>query len=95
MGRILDWHKKNIGVEDLPAVEDPGVVSLTGIFNYYKRFGYPTQVMGASFRRGYTDEKAFRWMMNENAMATEKLAEGIRNFTKDLIKLEKQIERLL
>jgi transaldolase len=50
VGRILDWHKKNIGVEDLPAVEDPGVVSLTGIFNYYKRFGYPTQVMGASFR---------------------------------------------
>lgn len=141
VGRILDWHKKNLGVTDIPAVEDPGVLSLTGIFNYYKKFGYPTQVMGASFRnigeicelagcdlltispmllseleategiltkkldagqahemdieKITVDEKTFRWMMNEDAMATEKLAEGIRNFTKDLIKLEKQIEKLL
>ena len=141
VGRILDWHKKNLGVADIPAVEDPGVISLTGIFNYYKKFGYPTQVMGASFRnigeicelagcdlltispmllreleategiltkkldadqarvmdieKITVDEKSFRWMMNDDAMATEKLAEGIRNFTKDLIKLEKQIEKLL
>lgn len=141
VGRILDWHKKNLGVADIPAVEDPGVISLTGIFNYYKKFGYPTQVMGASFRnideicelagcdlltisstllreleategiltkkldadqaremaieKITVDEKTFRWMMNEDAMATEKLAEGIRNFTRDLIKLEKQMEKLL
>ncbi|NLU29484.1 MAG: hypothetical protein GXX03_06440 [Bacteroidales bacterium] len=109
--------------------------------NYYKKFGYPTQVMGASFRnideicelagcdlltisptllreleategiltkkldadqaremaieKITVDEKTFRWMMNEDAMATEKLAEGIRNFTRDLIKLEKQMEKLL
>ncbi|HBK40192.1 MAG TPA: transaldolase [Porphyromonadaceae bacterium] len=141
VGRILDWSKKNLGMPDIPAVEDPGVISLTGIFNYYKKFGYPTQVMGASFRnigeicelagcdlltispmllreleategiltkkldadqarvmdieKITVDEKSFRWMMNDDAMATEKLAEGIRNFTKDLIKLEKQIEKLL
>ncbi|MDO5663674.1 MAG: transaldolase [Bacteroidia bacterium] len=141
VGRILDWYKKDRGVSDIPAVEDPGVTSVTNIFNYYKKFGYPTQVMGASFRnigeicelagsdlltispsllkeleategtltkkldtdrarkmdieKITVDEKTFRWMMNEDAMATEKLAEGIRNFTKDLIKLEKQIEKLL
>ena len=141
VGRILDWHKKDRGVSEIPAAEDPGVISVTHIFNYYKKFGYPTQVMGASFRNigeicelagcdlltispallkeleatGGTlrkkldagrarkmdieklavDEKSFRWMMNEDAMATEKLAEGIRNFTKDLIKLEKQVEKLL
>jgi len=137
VGRILDWHKKDRGVSEIPATEDPGVISVTGIFNYYKKFGYPTQVMGASFRnigeicelagcdlltispklleelertegtltrkldadaalgveieKITLDEKSFRWMMNEDAMATEKLAEGIRNFTKDLIKLENQI----
>lgn len=141
VGRILDWHKKDRGVADIPATEDPGVISVTNIFNYYKKFGYPTQVMGASFRnigeicelagsdlltispkllkeleqtegtlekkldaekaktmdieKIHIDEKTFRWMMNEDAMATEKLAEGIRNFTKDLIKLEKQIAELL
>lgn len=141
VGRILDWHKKDRGVSEIPAAEDPGVISVTNIFNYYKKFGYPTQVMGASFRnigeicelagsdlltispsllkqleatkgtitkkldadkaremdieKITVDEKTFRWMMNEDAMATEKLAEGIRNFTKDLIKLEKQIEKLL
>ncbi|ULB34183.1 MULTISPECIES: transaldolase [Proteiniphilum] len=137
VGRILDWHLKNRGVSVIPAQEDPGVLSVTGIFNYYKKFGYPTQVMGASFRnigeicelagcdlltispkllneleqtegiltkkldskaacemnmeKISLDEKTFRWMMNEDAMATEKLAEGIRNFTKDLLKLENQI----
>lgn len=141
VGRILDWHKKDRGVSEIPAVEDPGVISVTNIFNYYKKFGYPTQVMGASFRnigeicelagsdlltispallkeleqtegtlekkldaekakamdiqKINMDEKTFRWMMNEDAMATEKTAEGIRNFTKDLIKLEKQIVAML
>jgi len=141
VGRILDWYKKSRGVDDIPAQEDPGVLSVTGIYNYYKKFGYQTQVMGASFRntdeiiglagcdlltispkllsdlentegilerqlsadtalntyveRINMDEKTFRWMMNEDAMATEKLAEGIRNFTKDLIKLEKQIAAML
>lgn len=141
VGRILDWHKKDRGVSEIPAQEDPGVISVTNIFNYYKKHGYTTQVMGASFRNTgeicelagsdlltispsllkeleqtegilekkldaekakkmdigkiQIDEKTFRWMMNEDAMATEKLAEGIRNFTKDLVNLEKQIMQLL
>ena len=141
VGRILDWHKKDRGVSEIPAQEDPGVISVTNIFNYYKKHGYTTQVMGASFRNTgeicelagsdlltispsllkeleqtegilekkldaekakkmdigkiQIDEKTFRWMMNEDAMATEKLAEGIRKFTKDLVKLEKQIMQLL
>lgn len=141
VGRILDWHKKDRGVSEIPAQEDPGVISVTNIFNYYKKHGYTTQVMGASFRNTgeicelagsdlltispsllkeleqtegilekkldaekakkmdigkiQIDEKTFRWMMNEDTMATEKLAEGIRNFTKDLVKLEKQIMQLL
>ena len=120
VGRILDWHKKSTGKE-YTAAEDPGVVSVTSIFNYYKHFGYSTEVMGASFRNkgeitelagcdlltispgllgelaASTDpltlklnaetaksaqidridvsEKSFRWMMNEDAMATEKTAE--------------------
>ena len=141
VGRILDWYKKSRGVDAIPADEDPGVLSVKNIYNYYKKFGYETQVMGASFRNTgeiielagcdlltispallhelettegnlqcklnaeaaaqsavekiSVDEKTFRWMMNEDAMATEKLAEGIRNFTKDLIKLENQIAGLL
>ncbi len=141
VGRILDWYKKARGVTEIPAPEDPGVLSVTSIFNYYKKFGYQTQVMGASFRnigeicelagcdlltispallkeleqtegtlekkldaekakamdiqQIHLDEKTFRWMLNEDAMATEKLAEGIRNFTKDLVKLEKQISERL
>jgi len=141
VGRILDWHKKDRGISDIPAIEDPGVKSVKEIFDYYKKFGYNTTVMGASFRNigeiteligcdaltisptllkelesSHTivekkldaeksklleiqkinvDEKTFRWMMNEDAMATEKLAEGIRKFTEDLIKLEKHIEKLL
>lgn len=133
VGRILDWHKKSSGKDYVPA-EDPGVVSVTEIYRYYKKFGYRTEVMGASFRnvgeilelagcdlltispalleemhktpgtvtrklspemaagadirRVTLDEKAFRWMHNENAMATEKLAEGIRLFTADTLKLE-------
>lgn len=141
VGRILDWYKKDRGVTDIPPEEDPGVKSVTAIYNYFKKFGYATQVMGASFRnmgeiiqlagcdlltispallkeleqtegvleRKLDPEKAktadiqplkineisFRWMMNEDAMATEKLAEGIRNFTKDLLKLENKLAALL
>jgi transaldolase len=134
VGRIYDWHRKERGGAEIPADEDPGVASVTGIYNYYKKFGYPTQVMGASFRRVeqivllagcdlltispellaqmeategelprrlsveaargsdatrlHLDEKTFRWMLNEDAMATEKLAEGIRKFNADARKLE-------
>ncbi|WP_062266859.1 transaldolase [Endozoicomonas arenosclerae] len=139
VGRILDWYKKAEG-RDFEAAEDPGVVSVTRIYNYYKQHGYNTVVMGASFRNtgeiielagcdcltigpGLLDdlekteatvvqklsetvavssdekvvlnEQAFRWAMNEDAMATEKLAEGIRNFAKDQVKLEKLIESRL
>ena len=134
VGRILDWHKKDRGVNHIPASEDPGVLSVSDIFNYYKKFGYSTEIMGASFRSKEeiielagcdlltispallaelensnqemalkldankaknmaiekidTDEASFRWQMNEDAMATEKLAEGIRKFSIDLVKLE-------
>ena len=50
VGRILDWHKKSTGKESYPAAEDPGVLSVTRIFEYYKKFGHKTEVMGASFR---------------------------------------------
>ncbi len=138
VGRILDWYKKHEGRESYPAAEDPGVLSVTEIYNYYKKMGYKTQIMGASFRNAdeiselagcdlltiapklleelqkdvrplsrkldqehakslklnkiHLDEKGFRWMLNENPMATEKLSEGIRNFAKDIVKLEKQIK---
>lgn len=141
VGRILDWHKKERGVESIPGADDPGVQSVTDIYHYYKKFGYNTIVMGASFRnideiielagcdaltispsllkmlentegvlarklspemsmhmkinRIEMNEKEFRWMMNEDAMATEKLAEGIRKFTEDLIKLEQHISEML
>jgi len=134
VGRIYDWYKKERGGAELPADQDPGVVSVTRIYNYYKKFGYKTQVMGASFRnvnqivrlagsdlltispdlldqleqtestldrkldpakaqasreeRIHLDEKTFRWMHNEDAMATEKLAEGIRKFNSDSRHLE-------
>jgi transaldolase len=140
VGRILDWYKKSTGKE-YAAAEDPGVQSVRTIYAYYKKFGYKTEVMGASFRnvgeilelagcdlltisppllaelkastasmerklspelarenkleRVTLDEKAFRWLLNEDAMATEKTAEGIRNFHADAMKLEKFIfERL-
>lgn len=141
VGRILDWYKKSEGKDSYPPAEDPGVVSVTQIYNYYKKMGIKTQIMGASFRNTEEitelagcdlltiapklleqlqtaegdvpkkldaeaakkmeiekislDEKKFRWMLNDNAMATDKLAEGIRNFSKDLIKLEKIIEQRL
>ena len=140
VGRILDWHKKDRGVEEIAPEEDPGVLSVKKIYNYYKKFDYKTEIMGASFRnigeitelagcdlltispallnelsttegtlkpqltpelakesdleKITVDEKTFRWMLNEDAMATEKLAEGIRNFTADIIRLEKQVKSM-
>ena len=134
VGRIYDWHKKENGGAELPPDQDPGVASVTRIYNYYKKFGYQTQVMGASFRnvnqivrlagadlltispelldqleqtegsvpraldpetagasagdRLHLDEKTFRWMHNEDTMATEKLAEGIRKFNADALRLQ-------
>ena len=134
VGRIYDWYKKEKGGVELPADQDPGVASVTRIYNYYKKYGYKTQVMGASFRNVnqivrlagcdlltispdlldqleqtqgnlarkldpikakasqeehlHLDEKTFRWMHNEDAMATEKLAEGIRKFNSDARHLE-------
>lgn len=134
VGRIMDWYKKAEGVDGYKASDDPGVKSVTQIYNYYKKHGYETVVMGASFRNSdeilelagcdlltiapelmselrdsdgevprrldadkakemkidsvAMHEPVFRWMMNEDAMATEKLAEGIRNFARDAAKLE-------
>jgi transaldolase len=133
VGRIYDWHRRARGVEDIAREADPGVASVTRIYEYCKKFGYDTQVMGASFRkttqivdlagcdlltispdllaklesaegevprrlspaaaeaaaveRVDLDEERFRWMHNEDAMATEKLAEGIRLFHADAEKL--------
>jgi len=141
VGRILDWYKKNDGVASYPPEKDPGVVSVTQIFNYLKKFGYKTQVMGASFRnideitelagcdlltiapsllqeltkaegplpkkldvekaktsdiqKMTMDEKTYRLMLNDNAMATEKLSEGIRKFSEDIVKLEKYLETVV
>ncbi len=135
VGRILDWHKKATGVASYAPAEDPGVRSVTRIYGYYKKFGYATEVMGASFRNKEEilelagcdlltiapalleelqstegtvaakltpslvsaveseklalNEGAFRWLHNEDQMATEKLSEGIRLFAADSIKLEK------
>jgi transaldolase len=134
VGRIYDWYKKERGGAEIPADRDPGVASVTRIYNHYKKYGYKTQVMGASFRnvnqivglagcdlltispelldqleqaegdldrtldpvkaqasmeeRLHLDEKTFRWMHNEDAMATEKLAEGVRKFNSDALHLE-------
>jgi transaldolase len=136
VGRILDWNKKNSG-KDFAGAEDPGVKSVTQIYTYYKKFGYKTEVMGASFRnkgeilelagcdlltiapalltelkassepvvrkldpskaasvdlqKVSYDEKSFRFALNEDAMATEKTAEGIRLFSADIVKLEQLI----
>jgi transaldolase len=131
VGRILDWYKAKTG-QNYDAESDPGVLSVRAIYRYYKQHGYPTVVMGASFRsvgevlalagcdrltispdllqkleaqagvlvRQLVDEGVqqskpapmgeaeFRWQHNEDAMATEKLAEGIRNFAIDQVKLE-------
>jgi len=135
-GRITDFYKKRDNKSSYPAPEDPGVISVKSIFNYYKQYGYKTIVMGASFRtkeqvielagcdfltispalleeleksnvevvqtldaskttpvdRINVDEKTFRWLLNEDEMATEKLADGIRRFAADLKKLENEIK---
>ena len=136
VGRIMDWYKAKEKKEFAPA-EDPGVISVKEIYSYYKKFGYDTQVMGASFRnvgeiqelagcdlltispnlladlqkstapltrklspelalaskleKIPLDEKKFRWLFNENPMATEKTAEGIRLFNADAVKLDQFI----
>ncbi len=136
VGRILDWYKAAMK-RDYVGAEDPGVQSVTQIYNYYKKFGYKTEVMGASFRnigeitelsgcdlltispallgelaastallsrkldattahqlsldKVTFDEKTFRYQLNEDAMATEKTAEGIRKFAADSRKLEQMI----
>jgi transaldolase len=140
VGRIYDYYKATTG-KDYSGADDPGVQSVEKIYTYYKKFGYRTQVMGASFRnvgqieslagcdlltispdlleelqgsdkvlvrkldpaaasgavaeRISLDEKLFRWMLNEEAMATDKLAEGIRKFAADIVKLEGIIEKSL
>ena len=140
VGRIYDWHRQARKVDDIPIEDDPGVASVVRIYNYYKKHGYRTQVMGASFRKTgqilalagcdlltiapdllqklaaapgsvdrklsvekaqadspaklELDEKAFRWLHNEDAMATEKLAEGIRRFAADAARLERLIVSL-
>ncbi len=141
VGRILDWYKKAEGKSSYPPAEDPGVQSVTEIYNYYKKLEIPTVVMGASFRNAEEilelagcdlltiapallkeleaaegevprkldpkkakaldikstalDEKTFRFLLCENAMATEKLHEGIRNFAKDIRKLEEYLSHML
>jgi len=141
VGRIYDWYVKNKGTKEFELLEDPGVKSVTKIYNYYKKYGYNTQVMGASFRnvkqikalcgcdlltispqlleelsngsdsptvyltkqnalesqdeKISLDEKAFRWHHNEDEMATDKLADGIRKFAADAIKLEDLIRKKL
>jgi transaldolase len=146
VGRIHDWHKRAAGAAWNEAAhagaDDPGVRSVTRIWQHYKRFGIATEVMGASFRNTRQivalagcdlltispellaelqaddvpviraldadaaraldlpevhyragDEAAFRWALNEDAMATEKLAEGLRAFAADAVKLDALIER--
>jgi transaldolase len=136
VGRIYDWYKA-ANKRDYTGAEDPGVQSVQEIYTYYKKFGYKTEVMGASFRnvsqiielagcdlltispellaklaassdpverklspdqahaadvkRLQLDEKTFRYLFNEDAMATEKTAEGIRKFAADIVKLEKYV----
>lgn len=141
VGRIYDWYKQTTGQAVFEKHEDPGVKSVTTIYNYYKKFGYKTIVMGASFRntdqitalagcdhltispglldklqkseekvekvlnaeaaqkldieKVSLDEKQFRWLLNEDQMATEKLSDGIRKFAADAIKLENHLRNLI
>jgi len=136
-GRITDFYKKSLGKDSFSVTEDPGIISVKNIFNYYKQHGYKTVVMGASFRTKEqiielagcdfltispqlleelassninvvkkldhqvttpspkipTDEKSFRWALNEDEMAESKLAEGIRKFAADLVKLENEVKK--
>ena len=140
VGRILDWHRKQYDKEFV-GIEDPGVQSVIQIFNYYKKFGHPTEIMAASFRNAgeikelvgcdlltigpkfleemqqdfstievkllesnaqesnlakiEMNEPTFRFLMNEDTMATEKLAEGIRKFSADVRSLEDLLKNLL
>lgn len=139
VGRILDWHLASSGRDNYPAEEDPGVLSVSRIYNYYKANSFNTVVMGASFRNtgeiemlagcdrltispallqelkddqgtlarklnpetasstdkpGQVNEKLFRWESNEDPMATEKLADGIRRFAADQIELENRVRQL-
>ena len=137
VGRITDWFKKAEGKESYAPSEDPGVLFVRGVYAAFKKLGYPTQIMGASFRNvdqvlglagcdlltispdllkkltesetrvvpqlddswaqgqkvepKIYDESKFRFEMNDDAMATEKLAEGIRTFASDAVKLEAMI----
>lgn len=141
VGRVLDWFVKNTKADYVTPEEEPGVLLVKNIYHYYKKFGYATEIMGASFRnvgeiiglagcdlltispsllneleqlqgtlerkldihhatlsdvkQVTLDEKRFRWLLNQDAMATEKLAEGIRKFTEDILKLENMIGKLL
>jgi transaldolase len=140
VGRILDWYKANTGRESFPGPEDPGVISVSQIYHYFKTYGYNTEVMGASFRNideiielagcdlltispalmeqlrnlegpltrkldphnpGKTQEKIhvdralFDTMMREDRMASEKLDEGIRGFSKAIEALEVQLAHRL
>jgi transaldolase len=141
VGRIHDWYLKERGVKEIAPTEDPGVQSVQRIYDYFKKYGFKTEVMGASFRnigeivelagcdlltispdlleqlsttevkldrklspesakakdisQVQMDEKSFRWMLNEDAMATEKLADGIRRFAADLVKLEAYISKFM
>lgn len=134
VGRILDWYVANTDVKQYAPHDDPGVVSVTKIYNYYKKFDYKTVVMGASFRNTgqiialagcdllttspkllaelssnnvqvvrqldaveakkskieklELNESKFRWLMNEDQMASEQLSDGIRKFAVDARKLE-------
>jgi transaldolase len=139
VGRILDWYKNSTGLTEYEPADDPGVQSVTRIYNYYKQTGYNTVVMGASFRNteeitelagcdrltispqllqaldddygtlerrldpadtGSTihyslgGESGFRFELNQDAMATEKMAEGIRGFVADQMKLETWLKDL-
>lgn len=140
VGRILDWYRQSTG-EEYTAETDPGVLSVRTIYHYYKKFGYPVQIMGASFRSKEevlalsgcdfltisppilselaaseevvfpvlsvesasrcsveklpSDEKSFRFLLNESAMATEKTAEGIRKFCADIRRLELLLSSML
>jgi len=139
VGRITDFYKQKEGKSDYPPADDPGVKSVKTIYNYMKKFGFKTQVMGASFRNKgqvlelagcdlltispqllaelqatdadvtpkltpelaaksdlqklHLDEKTFRYRLNDNEMAEFKLAEGIRKFAADIIKLEGEIKK--
>jgi len=141
VGRVLDWHLKNQPNQTYTYAEEPGVLLVKRIFDYYKKFGYKTEIMSASFRntgeiielsgcdlmtiapsllselenmegiaeqklnveqakeldltRMDMNEKNFRWLLNEDAMATEKMAEGIRKFTVDILRLEEMLAKKL